>query len=177
MSLLARVVAALEAAQIRFAVIGAAALPSLGVSRSTLDIDLLATDPRCLDARQWRTLEDTGIEVDLRRGDADDPLLGVVRFSGDGGDTEVDLVIGRHVWQTRAVARARDLPVAGLTLPVALGEDLILLKLFAGGPQDAWDVRQALAGPQRAELIPAVERDLGDLPGEARRLWKQVLED
>ncbi len=175
MSLLARVVAALEAAQIRFAVIGAAVLPSLGVSRSTLDIDLLTTDSRSLDSRQWQTLENDDIEADLRRGDADDPLLGVVRFSGTG-ETDVDLVVGRNAWQTRAVARARELPVSGLTLPVVRGEDLILLKLFAGGPQDAWDVQQALAGPQRAELVAAVERDLGDLPPDARRLWSQAIE-
>lgn len=175
MSLLARVVAALQEAEIRFAVIGAVALPTLGVSRATLDIDLLTTDLRSLDARQWLTLEDAGIEVDPRRGDADDPLLGVVRFSQQG-DTDVDLVVGRHAWQTRAVTRARELQVSGLVLPVVRGEDLILLKLFAGGPQDAWDVQQALAGPQRAELMAAVERDLGDLPAGARKLWKKILE-
>lgn len=176
MSPLARVVAALQDADIRFAVIGAAALPALGVSRATLDVDLLTTDPRSLDARQWQALEIAGIGVDLRRGDADDPLLGLARFSGQG-DTAVDLVVGRHAWQTRAVARARELPVAGFMLPVVRGEDLILLKLFAGGPQDAWDVQQALAGPQRVELVAAVERDLGDLPADARRLWKQAIED
>ena len=156
--------------------IGAVALPALGVSRATLDIDLLTTDTRCLDARQWQAVEETGIEVDLRRGDASDPLLGVVRFSRPP-ETDVDLVVGRHAWQTRAVTRARALPVCGLTLPVVRGEDLILLKLFAGGPQDLWDVQQALSGPQRAELMAAVERDLGDLPPDARRLWKQALED
>lgn len=175
MSLLAQVVAALEGAEIRFAVIGAAALPALGLSRSTLDIDLLSTDPRCLEAQQWRALEDAGIEAETRHGDADDPLLGVVRFVREE-EIAVDLIVGRYAWQTRAVERARDLPISGLSLPVVRGEDLILLKLFAGGPQDAWDVRQVLAGPQRHELIAAVERDLGDLPPDARRMWKQVLE-
>lgn len=175
MTLLARVVATIKAAEIRFAVVGATALPTVGVSRSTLDFDLLTTNPRGLEPSTWEPLREAGVEVDVRQGDALDPLLGVVRFA-QTDQLNVDLVVGKHRWQTRALERARELPSSGLTLPVVRGEDLLLLKLFAGGPQDAWDVKQALAGPQRAQLIAAVERDLGDLPARARRLWKQVLE-
>lgn len=48
MSLLETVVEALQANRIRFALIGAAAMAIHGVSRSTFDVDLLATDPRSL---------------------------------------------------------------------------------------------------------------------------------
>ncbi len=174
MTLLALVVEALERAELRFAVIGAAVLPTLGVSRSTLDFDLLSTDPRCLQAQTWDLLGKSAVQTDIRHGDLSDPLLGVVRFTRLE-EIAVDLVVGRSSWQTRAITRARALPTAGLTLPVVRGEDLILLKLFAGGPQDLWDVQQILHGPTRRELIAAVERDLGDLPEEARRLWQSVV--
>lgn len=175
MTLLDRVVATLQEAEIRFAVVGASALPTVGVSRSTLDVDLLTTDPRGLEPTIWDAVREAVVEVDVRRGDALDPLLGVVRFTQDE-QLDVDLVVGKHRWQTRAIERARVLPTSGLALPVVLGEDLLLLKLYAGGPQDAWDVKQALAGPRRAELIAAVDRDLGELPARARRFWMQVLE-
>jgi hypothetical protein len=64
----------------------------------------------------------------------------------------------------------------GVEIPALRGSDLILLKLFAGGPQDAWDIQQLLAGPERAPLIAEVERDLQDLPGHASRLWRRILD-
>lgn len=48
MTLLAYVTNQLRREQIEFALIGAAALAAHGVSRSTVDIDLLVVDPRVL---------------------------------------------------------------------------------------------------------------------------------
>ena len=61
-------------------------------------------------------------------------------------------------------------------MPTALARDLILLKLYAGGSQDAWDVEQLLAGPDREVLIAAVAADIDDLPARCRRLWKRLLD-
>ena len=53
--LLNAVVATLGAAHIRHALIGAGALASHGISRSTFDIDLFTTDPAALDTARGRT--------------------------------------------------------------------------------------------------------------------------
>ena len=53
--------------------------------------------------------------------------------------------------------------------------DLILLKLYANGPQDAWDVEQLLASGDRAGLVAAVEAALPALPEDSRRLWARVV--
>jgi hypothetical protein len=46
-----------------------------------------------------------GIEVEIRRGDADDPLAGVVRLASPG-NRPADLVVGRSAWQARTLERA-----------------------------------------------------------------------
>jgi hypothetical protein len=173
LTLLARVVSALEKAGIPHAAIGAAVLPTLGVVRSTVDLDLLTMDLKALVADTWQDLLLEGLRVEVRRGDVEDPLAGVVRFAAPGHQ-DIDLVVGRHAWQARAIERAQPLPLAGSVLPVVQGSDLILLKLYAGGPQDAWDIQQALAGDGSGVLAAAVERDLPDLPVRCRQLWESV---
>lgn len=66
------------------ALIGAAALAVRGVARSTFDVDLVTTARRVLDADLWAPFVGTGVAVDCRRGDAGDPLVGVVRITAAG---------------------------------------------------------------------------------------------
>ncbi len=174
MSLLAEVARRLRSAEIRCALIGGEALALRAASRSTLDRDLLTTDRRSLDAALWRPLIDAGIRCDVRHGDPEDPLAGVVRITA-AGERPVDLIVGRHAWQTRIVERSEMLDLGDVVLPVPSASDLILLKLFAGGGQDVWDVLQLLAGGNRDDLIAAVELRLDDLPNEARQLWRRAL--
>ena len=56
------------------ALIGAGALAVHGVSRSTFDLDLLATDRAVLAPAFWTPLATRGDAVDVRVGDDDDPL-------------------------------------------------------------------------------------------------------
>ncbi len=57
MELLSRVAETLEEAGIAFAVIGASAMAVYGVSRSTLDIDLITIDERVLRSSTWERLK------------------------------------------------------------------------------------------------------------------------
>jgi hypothetical protein len=168
-TLLVRVAELLDQKHVRCALIGAAALAVHGISRSTLDIDLLIVDPSALAAGFWSGLP-ADIRVDVRIGDASDPLAGVVRFS-TARARDVDLVVGRASWQADVVARAISLPRGGRAIPTALASDLVLLKLYAGGTQDRWDIDQLLARPDQQQLIDDVERELPRLPAAARRLW------
>ena len=174
MSLLDRVTAVLDDADARYAVIGAAAMAAHGVARSTHDIDLLTLANVCLDAGLWAPLADAGVRVSVTRGDAADPLAGVARFE-EPGKRPVDLVVGRHRWQARVLERARPALVHGSRVPAALARDLVALKLFAGGAQDAWDVAQLLAGPDRQALIAEVSVDVGELPAHCRDFWERIL--
>jgi len=166
-----RVMASLDGRGIPHALIGAAALAASGVARSTLDLDLLTLDARVLDEAPWTSFRASGVDVEIRRGDADDPLAGVVRIAM-AGERPVDIVLGRYAWQRRAVERALRLPDGGR---VVQARDLVLLKLYAGGAQDLWDIRQLVAALVGTSLVADVDADLGDLPPGARALWASAL--
>ena len=175
--LLQRVAAALTDAGGQFALIGAAAMAVHGVARSTRDVDLLTLLDIALDEASWAPLTEAGMDVSVSRGDAGDPLAGVVRFTQPAQDP-VDLVVGRHHWQQRVIERATPAVLGGVvTVPTAQPRDLILLKLFAGGAHDVWDIQQLIAAPDTESLVSAVSDDLEQLPARCRRLWALVLRE
>jgi hypothetical protein len=168
MTALERVGGILDTHDIGYALIGAAALAARGVARSTFDIDLLATDHRVLEDQTWLELR-AAASVDIRRGDLDDPLGGVTRIVF-AAERPIDVVVGKHAWQARAIERAEHLMVGP---PVVLARDLILLKLYAGGAQDLWDIRELLQQHDRV-LESEVTADLSALPAELQHRWDSV---
>jgi hypothetical protein len=170
MTLLDRVVGLLTLHQVPHALIGAAALAARGIARSTYDIDLLTTDTRVLNADLWATLGAPEVLVDIRRAGADDPLGGVVRMEAPL-ERPVDVILGRDAWQTRALERAEQ-PDQGPA--IVLSRDLILLKLYAGGTQDVWDVRELLRLPGADRLIADVTADLAVHSAAMRDLWTEA---
>jgi hypothetical protein len=51
----------------------------------------------------------------------------------------------------------------------------VLLKLHAGGPKDAWDIRALLEVSDDAAAVQAeVERTIARLPEDARLLWARL---
>lgn len=170
MTLLDRVHAVLESQGIPHALVGAAALAAAGVSRSTFDIDLLVTDTTVLRPAAWEALRTAGASVDIREGDMDDPLRGVVRIEL-GVERPIDVIVGRHAWQARALERAIS---AGPGPRVVAPRDLVLLKLHAGGAQDLWDIRELLRLDSDSALAREVESDLRDMPEALRAAWTRV---
>lgn len=170
--MLDRVAAVLRGAGIPHALIGASALAAYGVSRSTIDQDLFAVDPSCLHSTLWTDLRASGVEIEVRKGDPEDPLAGVVRFKA-AGELPVDLVVGKSGWQVQILERAEQ---RGGEIPVVTAAHLILLKLYAGGPQDAWDIQQLLGTEEGPRLIEEVERELVRLPARSAALWGRIRE-
>jgi hypothetical protein len=173
MSLLREVVAVLEAAGIPHALIGATAMAVHGVSRSTAAIDLLTVDTRSLREDLWAELKARGASVRILKGDFEDPLAGSVRLGKDA--QIVDVVVGRYVWQKEILDAAERQSIGEIELPVARPAGLVLLKLHAGGPKDAWDIHSLLEVHAPAEAIRAeVDRVVPRLPAESRHLWVRL---
>jgi hypothetical protein len=169
-TLLGRVAAELGRTHIATAVCGASALAVHGIARSTYDIDLLTTDPRTLHDETWRALAASGVNVEIRRGDHDDPLGGVVRVTQEG-QRPVDVIVGRHAWQTAVVDAADPMRILDAPVRVVDVPSLILLKLYAGGPQDLWDIEQLMA-TATSDVVRAVDAVIGELPAASRALWE-----
>jgi len=175
-SLLAAVAGLLDERHVRYVLIGAGALAVHGISRATLDRDLLVVDPVVFDPTLWAPLSGAlpaAGHCDIRRGDADDPLLGVVRITAEG-ERDVDVIVGRHSWQRDVLLRSREVEIDGRSIPVATPADLILLKLYAGGTQDRWDIEQLLALDARAAIASEVETSLSALPARCSELWARL---
>lgn len=153
---------AIEREQLPYALIGAFAMLARNASRTTFDVDFLTTDRRALTI-DWRAA--TGLQkIDVRRGDFDDPLAGVIRFTPPN-DLSFDLIVGKWKWQAVLIDRAEPLPIKGLSIRVATPADLCLTKIDAGGPKDLRDVDLLL------ERNPAAEHELvGRLPSLPQRL-------
>ena len=165
MTLLDDVLAYLDARGVAAALIGGVALAVHGVARSTWDIDLLVVDGTVLDPGFWAAW--TGPIPDIRRGDAEDPLAGVVRLAGTA--EPIDVIVGRHRWQRNLFGRSVRVALGGRHLPVVDAADLILLKLDAAGPQDLLDI-EILVTAQPA-LASEVEARLAGLPSDLRERW------
>ena len=171
MTLLESVSDYLRRRTVSHAMIGAAALALHGVSRSTFAQDILVIDTRVLDDAFWRQLE-TRAQVDVRMGDADDPLAGVVRLR-QGDERDVDLVVGRHAWQDEMLARAELVPNSN-GLCAVRAADLVLLKLYAGGSQDRWDIEQLIALDDSGAVAREVESRLSALPQRCAAAWTSL---
>ncbi len=174
LSLLALVVDHFRRRDVKFALIGAAAMAVHGVARSTFDVDLLTLDLAVLDTAFWDPLAASpAVRLTLRKGDSEDPLAGAARLETDG-QHPVDVVVGRGGWQKQVIDSAQAANVQGIAMPVAAVPDLIALKLFAGGSQDAWDIEQLLASEAEGAIRAAVDRTVPQLPEHARRLWARL---
>jgi hypothetical protein len=164
----------LDVRRVRYALVGAGALAVHGVLRASDDLDLLAIDRAVLASGAWDELASHGVEVEVRLGDDEDPLAGIVRFTGASSAT-VDLVVGKHAWQADVLARAERRRITStLELPVVSASDLILLKLFAGAPRDLRDVEEILDSESGSTVEPAVTREIDRLPRDAREAWHGI---
>jgi hypothetical protein len=164
----------LELLGVPHALIGAHAMAARGYPRFTVDIDLLTTDPRVLDADVWAELERDGATVEPRRGDAEDPLAGVVHIQLSE-ESDIDVVVGKWAWEARVVARAERMTVMGTDIPVARTSDLILLKLAAGGYLDLHDAGALVSLGDRVALVREVEAHVGEVHPEVTTLWRELL--
>lgn len=122
-----------------FTLIGGLAVSAWSPPRATQDIDLLVL----LDSDDLnhlvQALNNAGIKAELRRGGIDDPVPYLIRADN------LDIIIATKNYEAEAIRKSITVGFAGMDIPVASPEFLIILKLKAGGPRDLVDVRELLA--------------------------------
>ncbi|MGH9427294.1 MAG: hypothetical protein ACRD2L_13445 [Terriglobia bacterium] len=143
---LAEILSRLETAQSRglltdYALIGGFAVSAWGVPRATQDFDFAiaigSADPLALA---------TFLGAQYHAGGPDDPLQGVmhVPVEVEGQSIPLQLVVFPSDFTELAFRHVESLSVLGRIVPVVSWQALVLLKLYAGGPQDMLDARQIL---------------------------------
>lgn len=156
---------------IPWATIGALAVAYHGWVRASLDADALITlrDSGIDTAILTERLRNRGWKVELREGDAEDPLGFVFRIQDEAGN-QVDLIGGIRGLDPAFFQRALETEFNGLHLHVASPEDLIALKVFAGGPKDLEDaagILDVMGSSINQALLIKLCRKFG--PEEAKR--------
>lgn len=167
------VVGVLESVKAPYAVIGGQAVALRGHPRLTVDYDFLTTDRRVFERAVWTSLEGRGATIDVRKGDPDDPLAGVVHVTFEQRDA--DVVVGKWKWEQGVIDRAERLPLHGVSVPVPRTSDLILLKVSAGGYLDLQDVYALLHAGSREQLVQEVGEFITALPADAQASWKRIV--
>lgn len=125
---------------VRWGAIGALAVAYHGWVRASMDADALITlRGSGIDTEELkRRLIDKGFHVDFREGDSEDPLGFVYRIQDDGGN-QVDLIGGIRKLDPKFFDRIIRTELNGIGIRISSAEDLLALKLFAGGPLDLED--------------------------------------
>ena len=150
---------------VRYAVIGAFAVSYFGVPRATADADTVIWLSGA--GKSEQDLKDglhaAGYDAQLKRGDIDDPISGAIIVKDRHGN-RVDLLLGVRGMDPEAVSRCVDASLLDSSVRIISAEDLIAMKIFAGGPQDLEDVRGILQVSQQLlnlELLRNLTRRYG----------------
>ncbi|HEV8358638.1 MAG TPA: nucleotidyl transferase AbiEii/AbiGii toxin family protein [Gemmatimonadales bacterium] len=137
--LLADIARALRDRRIAFMLIGGQAVLLHGVPRLTEDIDVtLGVDTSGLPAllSVCRSLSLSVLPHDAEEFVRETFVLPVRH--GESG-IRVDFIFSTTLYEQQAIARAEMVVLAGVPVPFASAEDLLIHKLFAGRPRDLED--------------------------------------
>ena len=143
--LLLDVLELLSKLEVPHAVIGAFAVAFYGVPRFTDAADAAVwLGGTSISGRDLvERLSGLGYRVEFRRGDPDDPISAIVLIE-DQFENRVDLVLGIRGMDSKAVERCTSGQLLDYPVRILGVEDLITMKLFAGGTQDLEDVQGIL---------------------------------
>lgn len=157
--LLLDVVDVLAARSIDYAVIGALAASLHGAGRASLDADLVVSASIVEGTRIDEALKRAGLTTELRRGDPEDAIPGLVRVSDSFGN-QVDVLLGIRGLDPKAFSRTVEVALEGTQLRFVGREDFIAMKVAAGSPIDLLDAENAIAADPRSLNVDLV-RSLG----------------
>lgn len=131
----------------KYALIGGLAVGLWGHIRATKDVDFILDINREQVKNFISDMEGRGYKCELRQGGLTDavPLL-VKMFIPEkkGGEISADILIATKEWENDMIRSSQKISFENKLLPVVTAEDLIILKLRAGGPVDMWDAKELL---------------------------------
>jgi predicted nucleotidyltransferase len=137
-----KVVQALDANQVDFAVCGGMAYSILVSPRATIDFDcLIMAEPNTLTEIN-RILEPLFDSIISQNEPMEFKKARVFRTLGvDGGNEYImDFILGETRFHQEALSRKKTIDLEGISLPILTPEDLLLLKALANRPQDRVDI-------------------------------------
>jgi hypothetical protein len=144
--LLLKVIGLLAKFKIPYVIVGAFAASFYGQVRASVDADaVISVDGREKTLEKLSvSLEKIGYKVELRHGDAQDPVRGVMSIQ-DKFHNRVDLLTGIRGMNDDIFDRAVTASFIKKKIKIVSVEDFIAMKVFAGSFKDIEDVVVVLA--------------------------------
>ena len=175
--LLERIASTINAAGVRYMVIGGQAVIQYGESRLTEDIDITIG----IDAGDWRRADALLRTADLIPRTANYEMLAeqghILLLADRTTSIRVDCALTGSRFEEAALARVVPQRIGAVDVTFTSPEDLVIQKIFAGRERDHDDVRRLLRKQKNLdrEYIEGWLRDFGvstdqDLVAEFRRL-------
>jgi predicted nucleotidyltransferase len=151
-----------------YALIGGLAVSARSTPRATKDVDFLVSAEKPFFEKEYPpVIRAMRYRCEVIKGDPADPVGEMIRVYDRDDDTGlVDIIRVHWNWQLDVIERAESVTVGGVEVPVARAEDLVVLKLKAGGTQDLVDVEELLKLVAGTDTIDKVR--LLDLARRAR---------
>lgn len=87
----------------------------------------------------------------------------------------VDLIVLGERWAEAMARQGPPVRFGQATVHAVDAVALVLLKLYAGGPRDAWDIHallESLEDPK--DLSVEIDRQSAALPSRAKALWRRI---
>jgi len=164
--------------RIPYAIVGALAVSYYGIPRSTTDSDatiwLNGTGKSAHDLRDG--LIDRGYPTQVTPGDAEDPIVGIISVN-DIYDNRSDLILGVRGMDAGASDRCVLASFMVCQVRIIGAEDLVAMKVFAGGPQDLEDVRGILSVSRDSLKSDLLRRLAGRYGSDVLNVLDKLLSD
>lgn len=135
---------ALKALEIPYGLIGGWAVIAWGRVRATRDVDWLAVIRPSRKTEVLKALSSLGA-VEWRAPGEDDPIAGLIRIVPEDEEKPViDILLAAKAADREALSRCVDLDLGQGPVPAVRPEDIIAMKLQAGGGLDYEDAKAIL---------------------------------
>jgi hypothetical protein len=138
---LADVVAFLESNGVAYALVGGLAVSARGQPRVTVDVDMILGTDIDSALRLAENLEITKFKPLFDDVATIVQQAFILPLRHRQTNVKVDLAIGMSGFEQQAIARAQVMDAAGTKVRVATSEDLLVMKVLAGRPQDEQDLQ------------------------------------
>lgn len=158
-----------------YALIGGVAVSARARPRATKDVDFLVqADREYFTKESIQKILPKGFSFKIFKSDRLDPLNGVVRIYDEEGNELVDIIPVFWKWQDDVIKAAEQIEIfEGVSVPIAKIEDLVVLKLKAGGAQDMVDIEELLKATAVTDDFDKVRMlDLAKQAGVDKKLKK-----
>lgn len=161
----------LKGADVPHAAIGGWAAIAWGAVRTTRDVDLLIDLPARRRPALNQVLSAAANSFDWRDGGEDAPVPQLLRLEKrtPAGAVPIDCIVAVAPADVAALGRRVTIALAGWDVPVLRPEDLIAMKLAAGGPVDLQDARAVYSA-----ALSELDRPLLEASCRARKVLREL---